>query len=343
MPKISVIVPMYNVRDYIEECLRSLQQQTFGDFQAICVDDGSSDDTLNVARNCVAGDDRFEFVSAPCNSGLSATRNRGIDDAAGEYLIFLDSDDYLALDALERLYAKAHEQNLDVLDFTAESFYENHQLRRTHNEDFNHRQGNDEVLSGADLFVWYQKINEFFCPAWLHLVRREFLLESGLRFYEGIIHEDELFSVQLLALAPRAAYMNEAFYRRRVREGSIMTNDRGLRNIQSFMIITNYMDRWIRQHASEYQTGFVDAYVQRIYNLRDLMARDALPIEEKALASYADTLEWDDRIDFDMFVREHAKNVDKIYHEVTDTKTFKVGHALLAFPVWVKSRLSVPS
>jgi CDP-glycerol glycerophosphotransferase len=104
MPKLSVVVPIYNVEDYLDECLRSLADQTFGDFEAVLVDDGSTDGSAAIAERFVAEDRRFRLVRQP-NGGLSRARNTGTGEAVGEYLAFLDSDDVLPLDAYERLVA----------------------------------------------------------------------------------------------------------------------------------------------------------------------------------------------------------------------------------------------
>ena len=106
MPRISVIVPMYNVEDFIGECIESLRAQSFKDFEAVCVDDGSTDDTAQRARAAAGDDKRFVFVSRE-NGGLSAARNSGLDVATGDYVSFLDADDRYAIAALESLIATA--------------------------------------------------------------------------------------------------------------------------------------------------------------------------------------------------------------------------------------------
>ncbi|MFR3092216.1 MAG: glycosyltransferase family 2 protein [Eggerthella lenta] len=105
MPAVSVIIPMYNVRPYIEDCLLSLKRQTFGDFEALCVDDGSTDGTLEAARKAGGDDARFSFLSQ-ANAGQSAARNAGIARATGKYVVFLDSDDYYE-DVLQMLFERA--------------------------------------------------------------------------------------------------------------------------------------------------------------------------------------------------------------------------------------------
>src|SRR5919198_645962 len=102
MPKLSVVVPIYNVEDYLDECLRSLAAQTFGDFEAVLVDDGSTDDSAAIAQRFADADPRFRVVRQ-ANGGLGSARNTGTAEARGDYLAFLDSDDVLPREAYARL------------------------------------------------------------------------------------------------------------------------------------------------------------------------------------------------------------------------------------------------
>ena len=128
--KFSIIVAAYNVERYIGECLESLKAQTFGDFECVVVNDCSQDGTLAAIEGAVSGDARFSVLTLPQNSGLSAARNAGIAAAQGEFLMFLDGDDYYAGGALERLAARIDADKLDMLYFGAASFYESRKLRR---------------------------------------------------------------------------------------------------------------------------------------------------------------------------------------------------------------------
>ena len=120
-PKISVIIPIYNTEKYVEECIRSIQRQTLQEIEIICVDDGSTDKSLEVVRSI--NDNRISVYKEK-NSGQSVARNRGIDNAKGKYLYFMDSDDVLASDALEKLYIYAETNALDIVYFDAMSFWD---------------------------------------------------------------------------------------------------------------------------------------------------------------------------------------------------------------------------
>ena len=104
-PKISVIIPVYNVEEYLPVCLDSVLAQTFSDFEAVCVNDGSPDNSAAILEKYAKKDARIKVVSRP-NGGLSAARNTGLENACGEYIYFLDSDDYIHPQLLEILYKK---------------------------------------------------------------------------------------------------------------------------------------------------------------------------------------------------------------------------------------------
>ena len=116
MPQISVVVPVYNVEKYLRECLDSLANQTFEDFEVICVNDGSDDSSLSILEEYASEDERFKIVSQE-NKGLSGARNTGMNYIKGRYLLFLDSDDWLELNALELLYNHANALNSEMVIF----------------------------------------------------------------------------------------------------------------------------------------------------------------------------------------------------------------------------------
>ena len=114
MPKVSVVLPCYNVAPYIGACLDSLVNQTMGDIEIICVDDKSTDNTVAIIQERMEQDSRIKLIELPKNSGVSVARNTGIDAATGEYIGFVDPDDYVDLDFYEKLYNKIVAENADI-------------------------------------------------------------------------------------------------------------------------------------------------------------------------------------------------------------------------------------
>lgn len=328
---------MYNVRQYIAECLESLMVQTFGDFEAICIDDGSTDDTLAVARETVAGDDRFAFLSQE-NAGQSAARNVGISRASGTYILFLDSDDYYEKRTLELLYERAERERLDALFFSARTVYESVQVRREYRDDYGERSDIPGCMSGRKLFERFVEEGSFCVSPAMQLLRRGFLKASGIRFFEGIVHEDNLFTCMTLAHAQRAAYMNEPLYIRRVRSGSTMTETREAKHVYGHFKSAYELEAWLRSNAESCSRSFSKAFLHHISFCYDLSAFDALSISEELLETRACSLPNDEELSFRLHVIEHASEMRGVREEYVDSTTYRVGKAIMALPCWLKER-----
>ena len=132
--RFSIVVTAYNVEKYIAECVESLKRQTLSDFECIVIDDASTDETARVIAESIDGDSRFKAITLSQNSGPSVGRNTGMAQAMGDFILFLDGDDFYSDNALERLDDEITANNLDMLYFAAQSFYASRKLRRTHYE-----------------------------------------------------------------------------------------------------------------------------------------------------------------------------------------------------------------
>lgn len=333
MASVSVIVPLYNVEDYVGECIASLKAQTFGDFEAVCVNDGSTDSSLECAKAAAADDGRFVFVERE-NGGLSAARNTGLAHAMGEYVSFLDSDDKYAPNALEVLYGYASENDLDLLDFSAESFTDAPKVDKALDEDLRIRKPHPGVFTGRELMGEYYKPwpRQYLSSACLHLVRRKLLEEYALRFYEGILYEDELFTPQLYAWAKRAAFLDENLYLRRVRPGSIMTSQQGIKRIDAMFRITQMLEEWLAEHASELEGSFVHTWALNLVDLRYLAYRECKEIPEEELLAYADSLGPRDRADFEVRIRTGGGAVAAGLDDILSSRAYRLGSKLAAVP-----------
>ena len=227
MPKVSVIVPVYNVEKYLGECLDSVLRQTLSDIEIICVNDGSTDGSASILAEYAARDPRIKIITQP-NGGLSAARNAGMDVASGEYIYFPDSDDYIADATLERCCAICDRDGLDQLVFSAEMLFEDETMSAAERESRRrHFQVPDEmageVLGGADLLEKLLDMKRYCVSVPCRLFRREPLERAHLRFEVGLLHEDILFTPLSLLAARRVGMVVEKFYFRRYRTGSIVT------------------------------------------------------------------------------------------------------------------------
>lgn len=338
MAAVSIIVPMYNVRPYIGECLASLKRQTFSDFEAICIDDGSTDGTLEAAREEAADDERFSFASQE-NAGQSAARNAGIVRARGRYILFLDSDDYFEDRTLQILLDRAERDELDVLYFSARTVYEDAAARASYRDNYEGRAAINGVMTGQELLERFAEDHSFSVSPALQLISRNFLAESGVSFFEGIIHEDNLFTGLILAHAARAAFLNEQLYVRRVRVGSTMTSRRELRHVYGHFKSAYELEAWLRAHVASCRPGFARALLHHIAFCYDRAAFDALSLGGEELEGCAGSLDADEELSFRLHVIEHANEMRAVRSEYADSTSYKVGSAVMALPCWVKDRL----
>lgn len=215
--RFSVIVPVYNVELYLRECLDSVLNQSFTNWEVVCVNDGSTDGSAGILEEYAGRENRMKVISQP-NGGLSAARNTGLKAASGEYVLFLDSDDWLEPFALEVLASNLNGE--DMLCFSGCRYFENE--RAYHEPD---RLESREYESGMDYYndnALAHRDFAFVCVV-LRAYRRSFLLNNGLFFKEGIFHEDDLFTPKVCFFARRVKVMDECLYDYRVRANSITT------------------------------------------------------------------------------------------------------------------------
>lgn len=267
-PDVSVIVPVFNSARWLHECLLSVLGQSQVSMEVICVDDGSTDDSLRILNEYATSDPRVKVVNRP-NGGLSAARNDGLAAASGRYTVFLDSDDYWKTDGLSSLVAHADRDSLDVLLFDAESFFEpgvSEQNYRSYATYYERKRSFSTPVTGAKLISTLMKANGYRASACLYLARTELVQEAGLRFIPGIVHEDNPYTFTLLLNAQRAAHEKNAFYARRVRPGSIMTQGSSERSMRGYFISYLEMQRQSLRHSiPEDCVADVGRLLQQIY------------------------------------------------------------------------------
>ena len=234
----SVIVPVYNVEAYLEECLESVIVQTLKDIEIVCVNDASTDGSLEILQKYAKKYKNLKIVSQPHNMGLAAARNAGISVAKGEYVYFLDSDDWIERESLERLYNRAKKERLDMLFFDTHVFGKGIDKRKIDSSKRYYMRSHDypEIYKGVTLFSLMNSQQEYLCSACLYISRRLFMKEHDLKFYEGILHEDELFTFQAMIRAKRCGYLAEKFYHRRLHPVSIMSKKKTFDNVKGILI-----------------------------------------------------------------------------------------------------------
>lgn len=204
-PRFSIIVPIYNVEKYLKECLDSVVGQTFPDFECIMVNDGSTDGSENIAQQYVEVDRRFTLYHQR-NQGQSVARNRAIKECIGEYIVFLDSDDFLKKNALEQLAKIVGGDTPDIVINSTIAYYEENKTEIPRILNVSH-----VWSSNAELLSALSDDKAFMAAPWSIVIRRKYLLDNQLFFYPGIKHEDELWIPQVI-IDSRKTRINETPY-----------------------------------------------------------------------------------------------------------------------------------
>lgn len=200
--------------------MNSIIEQTYLNIELIAIDDGSKDDSPLILKEYEMKYDNVNILLEGNNKGQAAARNRGISKATGKYILFVDSDDYLNINAVEKLVDIAESQEVELVRFNAKSFSDEGEAILEKEYKFD--------LFLKEKFIYYK--NNFknvylsFSPSpVLYLFKKRILEINNISFKEKIIHEDELFSAELFLKANSCSFINEAFYNRRYRKGSTMT------------------------------------------------------------------------------------------------------------------------
>ncbi|MBQ8158702.1 MAG: glycosyltransferase family 2 protein [Prevotella sp.] len=219
--KVSVIIPIYNVENYIEACIASVAAQTFHDFDVIAVDDCTQDSSIEVLQASIEKygmpKDKITVIRHERNRGLSASRNTGIEASNSEYVFFLDSDDTITPNCLELLVNASK-----WLCFSLDMVVGNYVIAGPE-IGCPHINVDSGVLSRRAYIKAYCK--ELIYPmAWNRLIRRDFLLKHKLFFEEGLIHEDTLWSFQLLKYIGRVGVVKDNTYIYRIRQNSLQSS-----------------------------------------------------------------------------------------------------------------------
>lgn len=287
--KVSVIIPVYNVEKYLSDCLTSALKQTLKEIEIICVNDGSTDRSMAILSEYARTDQRVVILEQ-ANMGLSEARNTGLLHASGEFICLLDSDDMLAEDALEMMYGHATDKKLDVLCFDAEVLYETEALKSSNNQTgyFARKYEYGGVRAGKQLLADMMERDDFIVAAWLIFADRGWLERSGIRFKPGILHEDGLFCVECYLKAERIFYLNRRMYRYRIRENSIMTSGRGVRNLYSYICILGDLIKMMTDGGTDEKTGRALAKYAESYLINCEYVNSLLNEQEKQRLRFDD-------------------------------------------------------
>ena len=245
MVKISVIVPVYNCEDYLEESIRSILNQSFNDIEIICVDDGSTDDSLNILKELSKQDTRLKVYTQE-NQGASVARNNALEKASGDYIYFFDADDYAVEDCLEKVYSNAVNNDSDMVIFYFDNYNENVFLKHCNidldkkfldvdynNFTFNYKDYKQYAFKGAS-------------APWFKLYKKDFLdKHDNIKFPVNLNHNDVPFHIMTVLKASKISFLPEFLYHYRVDNPNSISNSR-LKSYKDIFCIINIIEDFLK-------------------------------------------------------------------------------------------------
>ena len=271
MPKVSVIVPIYNVEKYLEKCINSLLSQTLEDIQIILVNDGSKDNSGNIAKEYEQNNkDRVIYVEKE-NGGLSDARNYGLKYATGDFIAFLDSDDYIEKNAYEEMYNKAIEENADYVECDFIWEFPN-KIRVDKQYPYKNKK---EMLSFVRVVAWNK------------LIKRQLITDNNLEFPKGLRYEDVEFTYKLIPFINKFTYVDKPFIHYVQREGSI-ANVQNERTAEIFTVLDNVIEFYKKNNIYEkyrdeleynYARYLLCSSLKRMCKIKDKTIREKLLTE----------------------------------------------------------------
>lgn len=287
--KLSFIVPVYNAEKYLQGCIDSLYRQELSeeDFEVICINDGSTDNSKNVLESCKRKHNNFVLINQE-NRGVSHARNAGMDKARGNYIRFIDADDYIADNVTQKLLDIAIQNNLDML-FSGSLSTESDSCFKPEYEEYPEQ---IQIMKGRDYFSSESTENY----AWKYFIKREFIEENSFRFVEERYLEDGMFTISLICKAERVAYCDVDYYRYVERPKSIMHNreeKHQLKMIDDFCYAIIYINQIINAEIDkEDNTGFISELMKRrdsyTFFMQIRMLRSSISLSK--LKEYMNTL-----------------------------------------------------
>jgi len=219
-PLISIIIPVYNVEMYLEKNLDSVLNQTYKNIEVICIDDGSTDSSPDILKRYNNKYSNLNIYLQAKNQGQGTARNIGLKKSSGDFILFVDSDDYIELDTVTYLVEKMLETNVDFVRFNGESFSSGGEVIKEDSYRFSNYLKEDKIYKKQN----FNNIYLSFIPSpVLYMFKSQLLIDNNITFSENIIHEDEVFSAKIFLYAEDCLYVNKYFYNRRYRAGSTMT------------------------------------------------------------------------------------------------------------------------
>ena len=301
MPKISVIIPVYNVEEYLSDCLDSILSQSLVDIEIIGIDDCSTDKSATILNEYVLKDTRIKILHNETNRGPAFSRNLGIKMATGKYVMFVDSDDMITEGSLLALYNKAEESQADGVLFDIDSVYELSSVSNKIAKCHPHRHNYSGIYTGQELFTMQMDNGDLQLMTVICLWKREFILNNGLLFPEDILHEDVPFSVRAFMLAEKMVFLPKSCYIYRRRDNSITTKSWGEKNLIGLVRGNADIILALTQNSANITPRFSASVMEYICNVRAMVranlidsAKNGEYIDYSTNVGFLEYVEWQD-------------------------------------------------
>jgi len=243
--KVSVIVPIYNVEKELKRCLESLINQLYPNLEILLIDDGSLDNSGQIASSYSELDSRVNYYKKT-NGGLSDARNYGIKKATGTYILFVDSDDFIEIEAIKILVEVMERDNLDIVLGNAVRVEGGFQTKLLHSKGLSR-----EIMSGEEYFSHALTVNQYAEAVWLNLYKAEIIKDNNLYFVKGQLHEDINWTPKVLLNAKKVRFLDYPFYQYVIRENSITQQKDLTKNIIHKMQAIDDLEEYYKKNSDK--------------------------------------------------------------------------------------------
>lgn len=251
----SVIIPVYNVEKYMHQCVKSVLEQTYTNFEIILVNDGSTDGSGKICDEYGSENEKIKVIHKK-NGGLSSARNSALKVASGDYVLFVDSDDYIARNSLEKFQDIIKEKKPEVIAAYSNKFTEDGNVT----QGMPYRKNMDEILNGKEYYhrALYQQ--RLMVGAPYYITKRSIICENGLAFTEGLLHEDELWTPILLLHTKKIVDMKFRFYYYRHDNMNSITRNPEYRKRRALcrVKISNLLSKAVKEYEGKDVDSFHD-------------------------------------------------------------------------------------
>ncbi len=267
-PKISIVIPVYNSAKYLRECLDSICNQSFEDWEIIAIDDGCRDESAAILDEYADHDKRIRVIHK-ANGGVSAARNDGLSAAIGEYVLFVDSDDWLEAEALLIYWDEACRVNADVVIADHNSIYESGLVKRYKFFSQNFVTSDRDMIDKLQQTMLYGSFSPYysencgylFAALWTKLFRREILIENHVEFSTNIsLYEDGMFDLYAFEFVKTVAYVQKPLYNYRILNSSLCHSYK-YNSLDLYKRISEEILRFLKSRKKT--TAFENAYETR--------------------------------------------------------------------------------